>query len=514
MTAATAQPFGTSLDGFQPDYIVVGSGSAGAAATRRLVDAGARVLLLEAGALDLNPAIHDPARMHELWHSEQDWAIETLPQEHAHGRCLSWPRGKVLGGSSCLNAMIWVRGARADYDNWAYMGAPGWGWSEVEPVFRRIEHRTPGDGGVVSILASFTPDPIQAAILEAGQRAGLPLNPDYNDGEQDGISLMQFTIRDGRRHSAARAYLHPIAADANLRVITGAHAQRLLFDGTRCTGVEFLRDGGCRRAHAGSEVIVCAGTIGSPQLLMISGIGRAAHLRRHGIGVRADLEGVGENLHDHLLVPVICTAAREIGPPAPGLPTVQTHLFWRSRAGLAVPDLQPLHFSVPLYEPWMDGPSNGFSLMAGIVRPQSRGTIRLSGPDVGDPLLIDPNILACAADVDTLIAGVDLCRELAGTQVLRSWGAEERYPGREVKSRADLADYVRRTAITYHHQVGSCRMGTDALAVVDPELRVHGIDGLRVADASVMPAVTTGNTNAPAIMIGERAADFLLADRR
>ena len=256
------------------------------------------------------------------------------------------------------------------------------------------------------------------------------------------------------------------------------------------------------------QVVVCGGTIGSAQLLLLSGVGPAAHLRSLGIDVVADLPGVGENLHDHLLSPVIFSAEREVGPPSPGLPACQTHLFWRSRPGLPVPDIQPIHFMVPMYEPWMEGPENGFTLLGGMVRPVSRGSLRLTGSAPEDPVALDPNILACETDLESLVAAVDLCRRIGNAPSLRDWGAKELYPG----GSADIVDYVRATAITYHHQVGTCKMGTDAAAVVDPRLRVHGLDGLRVADASIMPTVTTGNTNAPSIMIGERAAEFLLAD--
>ena len=265
------------------------------------------------------------------------------------------------------------------------------------------------------------------------------------------------------------------------------------------------------RAYAG-EVVVCGGTIGSAQLLLLSGIGPADHLRSHGIDVVADLPGVGENLHDHLLSPVIFSAEREVGPPSPGLPACQTHLFWRSRPGLPAPDIQPIHFMVPMVEPWMEGIENGFTLMGGLVRPLSRGSLRLTGPSPEDPVALDPNVLACEADLEGLVAAVDLCRRVGASDALRAWGAVERYPGPSVDTAEAVRAYVRETAITYHHQVGTCKMGTDAAAVVDPRLRVHGIEGLRVADASVMPMVTTGNTNAPSIMIGERAAEFLIAD--
>jgi choline dehydrogenase len=501
------------LDGFEPDVIVVGGGSAGAAATRRLVDEGLRVLLLEAGGAGEHPAIPDPGRMHELWLGEVDWAFETVAQPHASGRRLAWPRGRVLGGSSCLNAMIWVRGARADYDTWAYLGAEGWGWDFVRPVFERIEHRVPGDGGIVNLHRDYVADPIHRAIADAALECGIPANRDYNGEIQDGVSFMQYSIENGVRQSTAAAYLRPISGHGALRIVLHARAHRLLFEGTRCKGVAFFSPRrGLERKHA-PQVLVCAGTISSPHLLMLSGVGPADHLRAHGIDVVADVPGVGQNLHDHLLSPVIFSAEREIGPPSPGLPACQTHLFWRSRPGLVVPDIQPIHFMMPMYEPWMEGPANGFTLMGGMVRPASRGAIRLSGSTIDDPLLIDPNVLACEPDVESLTAAVELCRQIGASQALRAWGAVERYPGAGVESHDEVRRYVRDTAITYHHQAGTCKMGVDSAAVVDPQLHVYGVDGLSVADASIMPAVTTGNTNAPAIVIGERAADFIAQAR-
>ena len=283
------------------------------------------------------------------------------------------------------------------------------------------------------MLTAFEPDAIHVALAAAAQECGIPLNGNYNGPSQDGFSFMQYTIRNGVRHSTAAAYIRPVEANKSLEIVTGAAAQRLLFDGRRCVGVEWSTGS----AHA-DQIIVCCGTIGSAQLLLLSGIGPAEHLRSLGIDVVADLPGVGENLHDHLLSPVVFSAEREIGPPAPGLPACQTHLFWRSRPGLLVPDIQPIHFMVPMYEEWMSGPENGFTLLGGIVRPLSRGTLRLTGPKASDPVALDPNILACETDVESLVAAVELCRRIGAAGALRDWGVAEQYPAsREWRNTSD-----------------------------------------------------------------------------
>ncbi|ORW71462.1 hypothetical protein AWC23_14270 [Mycobacterium saskatchewanense] len=503
------------------DMIVVGAGSSGAAMTRRLVDAGLTVLLLEAGGPDINPAIVDPTRLFEVWSGPDERGYQTVPQPQAANRCLSWPRGKALGGTSSLNAMVHVRGARRDFDHWAYLGNPGWSWADVLPTFRRMEDYDGGEsplhgvGGPLHILTHYEPDDVHGSVLDGFVELGLPVNPDYNCGVLDGVSAMAFTIKDGRWHSTASAYLRPVESCPNLTVLTGARARRLLMRGNRCVGVEWTRNGRVESTTAEREVIVCAGGIESPRLLMLSGIGDADHLRAVGIDVVVDLPGVGRNLHDHLLAPVILTTDRPIDAPTPGLPLTQAHVWARTRPGLLTPDIQPIALGFPLYsEPWMTGPDNGISLLAGMVRPSSRGGIRLTGPRTDDTLLIDPATFTCEEDLTALVAAVKLCRELETTKALSEWGFRERYPGPEVETTEALRDFVRRTAFTYHHHVGTCKMGVDVDSVVDPRLRVHGVEGLRVADASIMPAVTSGNTNAPAVLIGERAADFVLMDAR
>ncbi|MDF5753530.1 GMC family oxidoreductase N-terminal domain-containing protein [Spongiactinospora sp. TRM90649] len=490
------------------DVIVVGAGTAGCVVARRLLDAGATVLLVEAGPDGTgNEAIADPARMHELWDTDVDWGYRTVPQPHAHNRRLHLPRGRVVSGSHALNAMIWVRGHRADYDTWAYLGNPRWSWADVEPVFRRVEAE---HGGPLSVLRDYEPDPVQRSIVDAAVQAGVPFDEDYNDGSPDGVSFMRFTIRDGRRLTTADAYLGPVRDHARLHVLTGAHVRRLLFDGTRCTGIEYEADGRAGRVHAGQHVVVAAGAIGSPVLLQRSGVGDPRTLRPLGVDMVAALPGVGGNLQDHWLVPVIFGTGRAPGRPH-GLPTTQSHLFARSRAGLPVPDLQPLHFGAPLYADWMSGPAEGFSLMAGLVRPAASGRVAITSADPGVAPMIDPRVLSSRADLDGLAAAVELCREIGAQPALRAgWGAAELYPGTLGATRELLDDYIRESVVTYHHQAGTCAMGGHEDAVVDEELAVHGVEALSVADASVMPAVTTGNTNAPTAMIAERAAEFLI----
>jgi choline dehydrogenase len=502
----------------QFDYVVVGSGSGGSVVARRLVDAGATVALLEAGSRDDNPAIHDPGRWPELPFSPQDWAWHTDPQEACHGRRLYWPRGKVLGGTSTMNGMAFIRGHPLDYDGWAYHGCPGWRWEDVLPLFKRLEDCDRGEsewrgaGGPVHVMTRYEPHPLIAAMQEACIEAGIPYNDDHNGGpELDGVGPSQLTIRDGRRQTAAVAYVEPIADHPNLTILTGARATSLRFDGTRCRGVEIAREGRAELVEAAAEVVLSAGTIESPRLLMLSGIGPAEELARHGIESRVDLPGVGRNLHDHLISYVIHASPIEVPAVRPGLQHHHVHLFWRSRSGLRVPDTQPVCFHLPLGADWFDLPEQGWTLTPGLVRTQSRGAIRLTSADPEAPLSLDPRALTVEADLDALAASVELMREVGRQPALAQWTAGELYPGPEVRTREEVRDYVRRSVGSYHHQVGTCKMGQDDDAVVDPELRVYGVEGLRVADASIMPFITTGNTNAPTFMIGEKASDLLLA---
>lgn len=499
------------------DYIVVGAGSSGNVVARRLVDAGKRVAVLEAGDQDTNPNIEHLYNLGALWHSPQDWDYFTTEQVGAAGRRIHLPRGKVMGGSHALNATIWVRGDRWDYDGWAEAGCAGWAWEDVLPVFKAIENYdggasdTRGDAGLLDVVKDFPRNPVQEAMLEGAVEVGVKLNEDYNSGDVEGVSRMQLNVRNGKRFNTWHAYLKPVAAEPNLTLLTGAHVRRLVLEDGTVAGVEFEHDGGTRTVRA-AETILCAGAINSPELLLRSGVGPADELREAGVDPVHDLPGVGKNLHDHLLSPVIFSTAEPV--PVGDVAPVEVHLFWKSRPGLPVADTQPIFFSVPMYTEGygrgpMSGADGGFSMLGGLVRPQSRGEITLSGPKASDPIRIDLGALAEQADVDALVASVRQCREIGRSAALEPWGPREVYPGPDIDD-GDLETYIRESVVTYHHQVGTCAMGVDEMAVVDPAtLKVHGLEGVRIADASIMPLVPTGNTNAPTVMIAERAAAML-----
>lgn len=506
-------------------YVVVGAGTAGSILTRRLLDAGHEVVLLEAGGEDANPAIHLVSRLGELWHAPEDWDYATVPQAHAGGRVIHWPRGRVLGGSHSLNATIWVRGAAQDYDAWAADGCPGWGWSDVLPWFTALEtyvppagtepHPSRGTDGPVPVVQDYPLNPLFASIVEAAEELGVERNEDYNAGVLDGISQQQINVREGRRFTTWMACVRPVLDHPRLSLRTGVLVQRVLVEDGRATGVAVvpLADPDAEpEVISADEVVLCAGAIDSPKILLRSGIGPAEHLAEVGVPLVHDLPGVGENLHDHLLAPVIAEAtARTIEHPETDWSVTQTHLFWRSRPDLEVPDTQPIHFSVPMYDEGMTGPANAFTLHAGLVRPHSRGTVRLTGPGVADPVALDPRILADPRDREALLASFRQARAMVRTAPLaEDWGAVELYPGEDVRTEEEETAYLHRWVTTYHHQVGTCRMGTGPEAVVSPgDLRVHGLAGLRVVDASVMPRVPSGNTNAPTAMIAERAASLI-----
>ncbi|MDO5051582.1 MAG: FAD-dependent oxidoreductase [Pseudoclavibacter sp.] len=504
------------------DFLVIGAGSAGSALARRLLDAGCTVTLVEAGGPDANPAIHDLGRLGELWHGPEDWDYYTVPQPHADGRSIHWPRGRVLGGSHSLNASIFVRGARGDYERWAAEGAVGWDWPEVLPVFREMEHwygepgPLRGEAGPLDVRPAELTGLFQS-IHDAFVQAGVPANPDYNGESIEGVSAMQLNTRDGRRLSSYRAYLHPVRDEPRLTVRTGVRVHRLLIDNGRVLGVQGRAEGGPVELRAG-QTVLCAGALDTPRILLHSGIGPAAELESLGIPVLADAPGVGRNLHDHLLVPFVFeTTARDIPERQEFEPVAMVHSFTTFREGLETPDTQPICFSVPMVPPGEDVNGSCFTLQAGLVRPESRGTLRLASADPEEPPLMDPQILSRPEDVESLRASMRQMLEVGAQPALaEAWGARLVLPRPLEQDREpddDALDrHMRAWVTTYHHQVGTCRMGVDEEAVVDPGTlrpRVE-LEGLRIADASVMPSVPSGNTNAPSIMIGERAARFIL----
>ena len=529
------------------DYVVVGAGSAGCVIANRLSESGKySVALIEAGGKDSSPWIHIPVGyFRTMGNPNTDWCYKTEPDPGLNGRAINWPRGKTLGGSSSINGLLYVRGQPEDYDHWRQLGNVGWAWDDVAPLFRRAEtweegaDELRGGDGPLNVSNSRLKREIIDAWIEAAENAGYPRNPDYNGASQEGVGYFQLTARKGMRCSTAVAYLRPAMRRNNLEVMTGFQTEKVLFDGLRATGIEAKRsDGSVQRVEARREIILSAGAIGSPQILMLSGLGDGEALGGHGVQSVRHLPGMGRNLQDHLQArPVYkCTAstintelrsllskakmALEYAAFRTGPMTMAASLgagFVKSKLSPDTPDIQ---FHI---QPWSaDSPAEGphkFSAFTASVlqlRPRSTGHLELRSASFDDAPAIYPNYLSDPLDCATLVEGLRITRQIARHAPLSDLITEEHGPGAHIADADDdaLLDWARSTATTIYHPTGTCKMGPDSdnMAVVDSRLRVHGIEGLRVADCSIMPMIVSGNTNAPAIMIGEKASDMILED--
>src|SRR5919108_201247 len=495
------------------DYVIVGAGTAGSVLAARLSEReGASVLLLEAGGPPMLDLLTVPQAWPDLAGTAVDWCYATVPQTGTADRAHVMPQGKVLGGSSAINAMAHIRGHRANFDRWASDGATGWDYESVLPYFKRSEHaegRDPADrgmGGPLRVAPARERHPLSQALFDAALEAGIPATEDGNGAEPEGVCWHELNIVDGVRQSAADAYLKPIARRPGLTIETGALALRLLFHGDRCVGVEYAVDRQIRRAHATGETVVCAGAIGSPKLLMLSGVGPERHLRELGIEVVEELPGVGENLHDHPLAGITYEARRPVEPGANNHGEVSA--LQRTSPEVDEPDLQFVFIDVPFHPPTLQGPSNGYTIGFAVMTPVSRGALRLASADPSQAPWIDPGYLALQEDLRRMLIGFERAREIGAASALADWRGRQVLPEPEVVGGAAARDYLARCTGPYFHLVGTCAIGE----VVDPELRVRGIDGLRVADASVMPSIVSANTNATTVMIAERAAALITGE--
>ena len=528
------------------DFIVTGAGSAGCAVAARLSESGRyRVLLLEAGPPDRNPWIHIPLGYAKTYIDPKvNWKFETAPQPQLGNRRLYLPRGKTLGGSSSINGMVYIRGSHGDYDEWRQRGCEGWDWDSVLPFFKKAENQTRGAdefhgvGGPLNVSDQPAHFELADAVLQACEQAGIPRNPDFNGARQEGCGYYQTTTSNKRRWSSAKAYLHPARQRSNLVVQTGAHATRVLIENNRAVGVEYHTAEGRRTARASGEIIVSGGAYGSPQLLLLSGLGPAQHLQDMGIAVVRDMPAVGSNLHDHFnsylswrcskpitlneldrspvrkAIAGVRYALARSGPMASN--GIHAGVFTRSDPRLERPDIQ-----INLFE-WstqhrdkdrvVPHPFPGFTLSPVHLRPDGRGTVHLGSPDPLAPPSVLFDYLRTEYDMQAMLFGVRLCRKIAEQPALSPYIVHELMPGPSVATDVELSDYVRQSGVSNQHPTSSCAMGHGPNTVVDPRLRVHGIEGLRVADASIMPVAVGGNTNAPTIMIGEKAAAMILED--
>ncbi len=522
-----------------PDYVIIGAGSAGCALANRLTeDSNVKVLLLEAGGPDKKQEIQIPAAFPKLFKTECDWAYETEELEHMNRRRMYWPRGRVLGGSSSINAMIYSRANRRDHNYWRSLGLEGWGYDDILPFYKKSENNERGAnefhgvGGELNVADLRCVNPLTHRFIEAAQEAGLKYNNDLNGASQEGVGYLQVTQKNGSRHSAAAAFLKPVLSRPNLAVKTGARVMRLLFDKNKVAGVEFVQDGRTEQTRANREVILCGGAVNSPQTLMLSGVGPADHLRAMDIPVVADLPGVGQNLQDHLLIGVEYECREPIGlhnadsiknilryflfKNGPLTSTVaEAAAFLKTSSAIsspAAPNIELVFAPVFYMDNGFQNPDlHGFSIGIALQKPESRGYLELKSKDPFAAPAIQPNYLASETDLAACLEGVKLAREIFGSKQFNQFRGREWWPGEAAKTDDDFAEHIRRTAETIYHPVGTLKIGNDAMAVVDGWLRVRGVEGLRVVDASVIPLQITGHTNAPTIAIAEKAADLIKA---
>lgn len=517
------------------DYIIIGAGSAGCVLANRLsANPQNRVLLLEAGGPDKRKEVHIPVAFAKLFKGAEDWNYITSADSARGLAAQYWPRGKMLGGSSSMNAMMAVRGHRMDYEGWRALGNAGWGYADVLPYFKQSEHWELGEsayhgqGGPLHVTALRSPNPLSHAFVAAGADLGLSPNADYNGSMQEGISLSQVNQKNGQRWSAVDGYLRPALHRPNLTVLTDAQTHRILFENQRAIGVQYQQGARTTHAFAHGEVLLCGGAINSPQLLLLSGIGASSYLREMAIPLVMDLPGVGQNLQDHpaIMATYACTQQITLAG-AETLGQLLTYLlfhkglltsnvaealaFVHTQPGLAVPDLELLFAPTYFMEHGAANPAgHGFTVAAVLLRPESRGVITLASGDPYAAPLIHANYLATDRDLATLVAGLQAARRLVQGQALAAYRGTERWPGQAISSTRELGAFIRSHFQTLYHPVGTCKMGNDSLAVVDAQLRVHGIEGLRVVDASIMPTLIGGHPHMPTVMIAEKAAAMIL----